>query len=420
MSKESVFPKAHIPYGTWASSFFPERNKSGLGKVAIPRFSALGMTVMMQERNVKMSELDYLIVGSTIPWIYKFYGAGFLSHLTGHRVPGHHMENACATGLRVIINAMMHIQATTLDKVIGCLTFDRTSTSPVLVVPGQGTHEDTAAISSVWHNFLKDPSAEEAGFNPAKGETAMAACGARVFQNLKKKYKDKDLEKLLAELAFQLYKHYHDTQDSRFLQNKVLFPLPVFDIRGKEIDMIDSDRGVRKFNSAEEIASLPQHFPGVNAGTQTHPSDGMATLLVTNKEKADELSLDKNITIQLMGFAEVRVGMRLMPEAPIHAVKKAFKETGLSMKDMAVISTHNPFTINDLGLSLEFDISWDKLNVTGSPLIYGHPQAPTLMRVIIEALETAVQKGGGYVLVCGCAAGDQGIAAIFKVNTGGN
>ena len=60
------------------------------------------------------------------------------------------------------------------------------------------------------------------------------------------------------------------------------------------------------------------------------------------------------------------------------------------------------------------------MNKTGCPLVWGHPQGPTLTRVIIEALEEAVSLGGGYVLIFGCAAGDIGIAAIFKVTDGGN
>ena len=61
------------------------------------------------------------------------------------------------------------------------------------------------------------------------------------------------------------------------------------------------------------------------------------------------------------------------------------------------------------------DYDWHKMNTTGCSLVWGHPQGPTLTRVVIEALEEAVTLGGGYVLVFGCAAGDVGIAAILKV-----
>jgi len=53
---------------------------------------------------------------------------------------------------------------------------------------------------------------------------------------------------------------------------------------------------------------------------------------------------------------------------------------------------------------------------TGCSLVRGHPQGPTLTRLLIEALEEAVDLGGGHVLLFGCAAGDVGIAALFKVS----
>ena len=58
---------------------------------------------------------------------------------------------------------------------------------------------------------------------------------------------------------------------------------------------------------------------------------------------------------------------------------------------------------------------WTEVNKTGCSLVWGHPQGPTLTRIVIEALEEAVDLGGGHVLVFGCAAGDVGIAAILKV-----
>jgi len=62
------------------------------------------------------------------------------------------------------------------------------------------------------------------------------------------------------------------------------------------------------------------------------------------------------------------------------------------------------------------DCDWNRMNNTGSPLVWGHPQGPTLTRVVIEALEEAVDLGGGHVLIFGCAAGDVGISAILKVS----
>jgi len=62
---------------------------------------------------------------------------------------------------------------------------------------------------------------------------------------------------------------------------------------------------------------------------------------------------------------------------------------------------------------------WSEVNKTGCSLVWGHPQGPTLTRLLIEGLEEAVDLGGGLVLLFGCAAGDMGIAALFRVAEGG-
>jgi len=108
-----------------------------------------------------------------------------------------------------------------------------------------------------------------------------------------------------------------------------------------------------------------------------------------------------------------------MPESPALAVKKLLDMTGLKISDMAVVKNHNPFAVNDAIFAKMLDYDWHNMNNTGCPLVWGHPQGPTLTRVLIEALEEAVDLGGGYVLVFGCAAGDVGIASILKVSEGG-
>jgi acetyl-CoA acetyltransferase len=109
----------------------------------------------------------------------------------------------------------------------------------------------------------------------------------------------------------------------------------------------------------------------------------------------------------------------MMPEAPVLAVEKLLNRSGFRMQDMAVVKNHNPFAVNDVVFAKRLNYDWKKMNRTGCSLVWGHPQGPTLTRLLIEALEEAVDLGGGYVLLFGCAAGDVGIAAIFKVTEGG-
>jgi acetyl-CoA acetyltransferase len=397
MSKASqIFPRARIPYGTWGSSYFPAWQTSALAEVNIGQFAGESMNRILGLRKVPKSELDYLVIGSTIPWHWKFWNAPLVASCLGERVPGYHMEQACATGLQATLLAGNEVQSG--YDVVGVLTFDRTSDSPVGVFPERRAHERTQALADVWDNF---------GFDPATGNAMITTAGLAA-----RKYKIERKE--VDELAYLRHQQYFDAKRSGFL-DRVLVPLEVLNVQGRPLGRIDDDVGVRELTMAG-LRAMNELDTCVTGGTQTHASDGMACLLVTTKAKAKELSPRPEIDIQFVAKIEVRTNPSLMPEAPAFAVQKLLEKTGLTMADIAVVKNHNPFAVNDAIFSQLLDYDWSCMNKTGSSLVWGHPQGPTLTRIAIEALEEAVDLGGGYVLLFGCAAGDVGIAALLKVS----
>jgi acetyl-CoA acetyltransferase len=397
---ELMFARARIPYGTWGSSFFPAWQMSALAEVNIGQFAGEAMNRILGLRKVPKSEMEYLVIGSTIPWHWKFWTAPLVASCLDHRIPGYHMEQACATGLQAVVIAASEVHGGSHD-VVGVLTFDRTSDSPVGVFPERRAYRRTEALADVWDNF---------GFDPATGG-AMIACAGKAARKHKSDRREVD------ECTFHRYDQYFKAKESGFL-DRVLVPLDVLNIQGRFLGRVDEDAGVRKL-TMDGLRGMFELDSCVTPGSQTHASDGMATLLVTTREKAKEISPRPEIDIQFVAKAEVRTYPSLMPESPALAVQKLLKNTGLTMADMTVVKNHNPFAVNDVIFAKLLDYDWHKMNNTGCPLVWGHPQGPTLTRVIIEALEEAVDLGGGYVLIFGCAAGDVGIAAILKVTEGG-
>ncbi|MEM9685047.1 MAG: thiolase family protein, partial [Pseudomonadota bacterium] len=51
----------------------------------------------------------------------------------------------------------------------------------------------------------------------------------------------------------------------------------------------------------------------------------------------------------------------------------------------------------------------------GCSLIFGHPNGPTGMRLVVELIEELVGLGGGKGLFTGCAAGDSAMAVVIQV-----
>ena len=395
-----MFPNARIPYGTWGSSYFPAWQTSALAEVNIGQFAGEAMNRILGIRKVPKSELDYLIIGSTIPWHWKFWNAPLVASVLGERVPGFHVEQACATGLQAVLLAGTEVESGSND-VVGVLTFDRTSDSPVGVFPERRAHQRTMALSDVWDNF---------GFDPATGGAMIATAGkaARKYGLDRREVED---------LALCRYQQYFDTKESGFL-DRLLVPLDVLNVQGRFLGRVDADAGVRKL-TLDALRGMFELDSCVTTGTQTHASDGMATLLVTTPEKAKELSPRPEIDIEFVAKAEIRTHPSLMPESPTLAVQKLLDRSGVKLADIAVVKSHNPFAVNDAIFAKVMDYDWTKVNRTGCSLVWGHPQGPTLTRMLIEGLEEAVDLGGGLVLLFGCAAGDVGIAALFKVTEGG-
>ena len=400
--KENVemFPKARIPYGTWGSSFFPAWQTSALAEVNIGQFAGEAMNRILGIRKVPASELQYLIIGSTVPWHWKFWNAPLVASCLGRRIAGFHVEQACATGLQAVLLAGAEVQAGSND-VVGVLAFDRTSDSPVGVFPERRAYQRTMAISHVWDNF---------GFDPATAKAMMVTAG-----NAARKHRLDRNE--VDDIAFCRYQQYFAAKASGFL-DRLLVPLDVLNVQGRLLGRIDADLGVRKL-TLDSVRQMRELDACVTTGTQTHASDGMSTLLVASPEKARELSSRPEIVIQFVAKAEVRTHPSLMPEAPTLAVQRLLDRIGFTLADVAVIKSHNPFAINDAIFSKVMKYDWSKMNRTGCSLVWGHPQGPTLTRLLIEGLEEAVDLGGGHVLLFGCAAGDVGIAALFRVTEGG-
>ena len=393
----AMFPRARIPYGTWGSSYFPAWQTSPLAEVNIGQFAGESMGRILGLRGVPQQRLDYLVIGSTIPWHWKFWTAPLVASCMGSRIPGYHLEQACATGLQAVLAAAAEVEGGAND-IVGVLTFDRTSDSPVGVFPERRSYERTQALGDVWDNF---------GFDPATGKAMIATAGLAA-----RKYKIDRRE--VDEITLCRYEQYFDAKESGFL-DRVLVPLEVLNLQGRSMGVVDDDLGVRRV-SAGGLRAMRELDTCVTAGSQTHASDGMACLLVTTADAARELSARPEIDISFVAKAEVRTLPSLMPEAPALAVAKLLESTSLDMSDMAVVKNHNPFAANDVIFSKVMEYDWHDMNKTGCSLVWGHPQGPTLTRLLIEGLEEAVDLGGGFVLLFGCAAGDVGIAALFKVS----
>jgi len=191
---------------------------------------------------------------------------------------------------------------------------------------------------------------------------------------------------------------------------------PVTIGRGKRAKVIDADEGIFP-TTAEGLAGLRPAAEGgtITFGSQTHPADANAGMILCNAGRAAELSGGSKVRVQLLSYGEARVEKGFMPAATVPAAMDALKRAGLTLSQVDAFKTHNPFAVNDVYFCRKTGVAPERVNNYGSPLIYGHPQAPMGLRVVIELCEELVLRGGGVGLFTGCAAGDSAMALVVKV-----
>ena len=395
-----MLSKAYIPYKGYYSSPFARWQGSMANELSIV-LAAETSKRWLAEKQWDPMMFDYLFLGMTIGQPQWFYGSPWSAALIGAvSTPGMLISQACTTSATCIFQAAAGIENGLYQNVY-CLMTDRCSNGPHTIWPNpNGPGAEVISENWMMDNFNRDPWAKGAMIQTAENVSKEAGITREQCDAV----------------ALRRYEQYMDASahDNAF-KKRYMFPVEVKLSRKKTL-LVEDDEGITP-STQEGLASLRPVLPdGVHTfGAQTHPADGHCAVTVTSRDKARELSSEAGVEIQVVSYGFSRAKKGFMAMAVVPAAQKALANAGLSIQDIKAVKTHNPFAANDIYLSQQMGIDVMSFNNFGSSLIFGHPQAPTAGRCIIEGIEEVVMAGGGYLLWCGCAAGDTGAGMVLKI-----
>ncbi len=392
-----------IPYGGYWSTPFCAWQGSFASLAPIP-FAAETACRALAERGIVAEDIDGVCLGTTVPSKGSFYGAPWFAGAAGlPHVTGPTINQACATSVRCLVQGAQEL-ATGGATVYLAATADRTSNGPHLFYPNPGGPGGTGESENwVLDSFGHDPFARNSMLQTAEN----VAREAKITREAQE------------EIALLRYEQYGATaaNDGTFFDRYLLRDVEVK--RGKKVlAVVRGDEGVHP-TTREGLSALSPVLEGgtVTFGTQTHPADGNAgILLASSRDRAAALSRDEHIEVRLVSFGQARVKRGFMPMAVAPAAGIALERAGVRASELTSVTSHVPFALNDVYLSRELGLDPERMNRHGCSLVWGHPQGPTGMRAIIELIEDLAIEGGGYGLYSGCAAGDSAAAVVVKVS----
>lgn len=346
------------------------------------------------------SRVAQIVLGTTIPQQASFYAAPWIAARLGMAgISGPHVAQTCATSVACIVAAATAVEVER-GRCSLVVAADRTSNGPLLVYPrSRGAGGSPATENWVLDNFAADPWTGQ-----AMVATAEAVAREGGFSR-----------EAVDDVTLLRYRQYAQAlADDRAFQRRTLQPVVIGE--GKRRLVVDADEGVHD-TTAEALKALAPTVEGgvVTFGSQTHPADGSAGCIVLDDVGAREIAGGKGV-VRLLAAGFARAEKARMPKAATTAAANALHDAGLAWRDVAIVNTHNPFAINDLWFAQQTGFALEKMNPFGCSLVYGHPQAPTGLRGIVELVEALRLQGGGIGVFTGCAAGDTGAALVLRVD----
>ncbi len=398
--EDDMLTKAFIPYRGYYSTPFSKWQGSMANESSIT-LAANTSKRWFTEKKWDPMMFDYLFLGITIGQPQWFYGGPLAAALIGAaQIPGIIISQACTTSATCIFHAGVGIE-TGLYQDAYCLMTDRCSNGPHTIWPNpNGPGGEVISENWMMDNFNQDPW--------AKGAMIQTAENVALEAGITREQCDA--------VALRRYEQYMDScADEKAFKKRYMFPVEI-KLSKKKTVLVEDDEGITPC-TREGLAGLRPVLPdGVHTfGSQTHPADGHCAVIVTTREKAQELSADPGVEVQLVSYGYARAKKGYMAMAVVPAVRMALEKAGIGIKDVKAIKTHNPFAANDVYLSQQMNIDINSFNNYGSSLVFGHPQAPTAGRLIVEGIEEVVMLGGGYLLWGGCAAGDTAAGLVLKI-----
>ncbi|OGU77895.1 MAG: hypothetical protein A2W11_03310 [Ignavibacteria bacterium RBG_16_35_7] len=277
--------------------------------------------------------------------------------------------------------------------------FDSMSTIPYLIkgVRWDGFKMGNKIIEDGWSDSI-DPL-----IGQGMGETA---------ENLYDKYKISREEQ--DEFAFKSHMKASKAQKNGWFDEEIV-PIEISGSYKTPGVVFNKDETIRHEIDREKMANIKPAFRKdgtVTAGNSCGLSDGATALVITHRDKAEELGVKPLFSI--LSYSQVAVGPSIMGEGPALSIPAALSKAGMKLSDMDLIEVNEAFAIQVL--ANERVLNWDraKLNVHGGAIALGHPTGISGARIIVTLYHALKRLDKTYGIAAICGGGGVSMATVIK------
>jgi len=200
----------------------------------------------------------------------------------------------------------------------------------------------------------------------------------------------------------------------RFKAQVVAVELPAKK-KGAAPIIFDKDESPREDTTIEILRALKPAFKKdgtVTAGNAPGVNDGAAALVLTSRQRAEELGATPMVRIVAQATSGVEPKWVMM--APVGAVRKIWEKTGWKKDEVDLYELNEAFSVQALGVIRELGLDVNRVNVNGGAVAIGHPIGASGARILVTLIYEMIRRDVHRGIAALCLGGGNAVAMAVE------
>jgi acetyl-CoA C-acetyltransferase len=194
---------------------------------------------------------------------------------------------------------------------------------------------------------------------------------------------------------------------------KEIVPVEVPQRKGQSLIVTEDEEPNRvDLGRMRELKPVFQDDGVLTVGNSPSCNDGAAALVLMAEEEASSLGLTP--MARLVGYAGAALAPEWFTIAPVEAIKRVLRQTGLSVGEIDVFEINEAFSAVSLAINRELGLDEKKVNIHGGAVALGHPIGATGARILTTLLHLMEARDARRGLASLCIGGGEALALVVE------
>lgn len=168
-----------------------------------------------------------------------------------------------------------------------------------------------------------------------------------------------------------------------------------------------------------DVSKLPTLRPvfkkdgSITAGNASTISDGASAVLLASEDSVKKYSLKP--VAELVAYSTNSIHPNDFGEAPVGAIEKILKKSGLKKDDIGLFEINEAFAAVPLMAIKQLGLDINRVNVNGGAVSIGHPVGASGGRLTVTLAHEMKLKNVQYGIATLCIGGGEAVAVLLKL-----